>query len=435
MTKVFVLDTNVLIHNPDSIFSFGDNNVVLPITVIEELDGLKKMHDERGKSARSASRRIDGLRKRGSLVKGVKSRSGGTVRVMIGEGEKLPASFASKADNTILSFAMRLNKTEGGVVFISKDINMRIKAQVLGLETEDYETMKVNFSELYNGWREIELSPDKVNKFYSDGALELEEAKFLENEFLIMKNSADGKQTALARVKKGKAVKLLQSKTMLWGVKALNVQQTFAMESLLDDKIKLVAFLGIAGTGKTLLALAGGLSKVFDDNAYRKLLISRPVVAMGKDIGYLPGTKEEKLAPWMRAVNDNLEFLVSASGKGDMGGEDMESQVDWLFSSGKIEVEALTYIRGRSIPKQFMIVDEAQNLTPHELKTIISRAGEDTKIVLTGDPYQIDNPYLDASSNGLTYVIERFKGQEVFSSLTFVKSERSPLARLAAELL
>ncbi len=434
MIKNFVLDTNVLIHDPASIFSFEDNNVVLPITVIEELDGLKKFHDERGKSARSASRRIDDLRKRGSLIKGVKSRGEGTVRVMIGAGEKLPASFASKADNTILSFALHLNKTEGGVVFISKDINMRIKAQVLGLETEDYETMKVNFSELYNGWREIEMTSDEINKFYSDGAI-LPKGEFLENEYLIMKNSTDAKQTALARFKKGKAVKLIAPKTVLWGVKPLNVQQTFAMESLIDDKIKLVAFLGIAGTGKTLLALAGGLSKVFDDNSYRKLLISRPVIPMGKDIGYLPGTKEEKLAPWMRAVYDNLEFLVSASGKGDVGGEDMESQVDWLFSSGKIDIEALTYIRGRSIPKQFMIVDEAQNLTPHELKTIISRAGEDTKIVLTGDPYQIDNPYLDASSNGLTYVIERFKGQEVFSSMTFVKSERSPLARLAAELL
>ncbi|PKM99990.1 MAG: phosphate starvation-inducible protein PhoH [Elusimicrobia bacterium HGW-Elusimicrobia-2] len=434
MIKNFVLDTNVLIHDPASIFSFGDNNVILPITVIEELDGLKKFHDERGKSARSASRRIDGLRKRGSLVQGVKSREGGTVKVLIGSGEKLPDSFASKADNTILSFAVHLNKTAGGVVFISKDINMRIKAQVLGLETEDYDTMKVNFSELYNGWREIEMSPEGINKFYSDGVI-VPEGEFLENEYLIMKNAADPKQTALARFKKGKAVKLLQPKSMLWGVKPLNVQQTFAIESLMDDKIKLVAFIGIAGTGKTLLALAGGLSKVFDDNAYRKLLISRPVIAMGKDIGYLPGTKEEKLAPWMRAIYDNLEFLVSASGKGEMGGEDLESQVDWLFSSGKIEVEALTYIRGRSIPKQFMIVDEAQNLTPHELKTIVSRAGEDTKIVLTGDPYQIDNPYLDASSNGLTYIIERFKGQEVFSSMTFVTSERSPLARLAAELL
>ena len=432
--KNFVLDTNVLIHDPESIFSFGDNNVVLPITVIEELDGLKKSHDGRGKSARSASRCIDGLRKRGSLVKGVKSREGGTVRVLIGAGERLPESFASNADNTILSFALHLNKTEGGVIFISKDINMRIKAQVLGLETEDYDTRKVNFSELYNGWREIEITGDEINKFYSDGAI-VPAGEFMENEFLIMKNSADPKQTALARFKKGKAIKLLQSKTVLWGVKSLNVQQTFAMEALMDDKIKLIAFLGIAGTGKTLLALAGGLTKVFDDNAYSKLLVSRPVIPMGNDIGYLPGTKEEKLAPWMRAINDNLEFLVSASGKSELGGQDMDSQVDWLFSSGKIEVEALTYIRGRSIPKQFMIVDEAQNLTPHELKTIISRAGEDTKIVLTGDPYQIDNPYLDASSNGLTYVIERFKGQDVFSSMTFVKSERSPLARLAAELL
>ncbi|MFH1620318.1 MAG: PhoH family protein, partial [bacterium] len=363
---------------------------------------------------------------------------GGLLRVIIGKGADLPHSFAENSDNFILSLALSLNKSEGNVVFISKDINMRIKAQVLGLEVQDYEKSKINFSELYNGWREMDVTGEEINRFYSDGSLEIqfpEQAPAMENGFLILKNKADCKQTALARYRRGKAQKLMNQKAILWGVKSLNVQQTFALECLADDKLKLVTFLGIAGTGKTLLALAGGMAKVIDENVYKKLLVSRPVIPLGKDIGYLPGTKEEKLAPWMRAIYDNLEFMISASGKKDFGGEDMDSQIDWFFSSGRLEIEALTYIRGRSIPKQFIIVDEAQNLTPHEVKTIISRAGEDTKIIMTGDPYQIDNPYLDASSNGLTYVIERFKGQDVFASITFVKTERSRLAELAAEIL
>lgn len=434
MVKNFVLDTNVLIHEPTSIFSFADNNVILPIIVIEELDNLKKMNDVRGASARAVSRIIDEFREKGNLTEGVKMENGGSLKVIIGKGAVLPHSFADKADNFILSLAVELNKKEGNVVFISKDINMRIKAQVLGLAVEDYEKSKINFSELYNGWREVSVSDGEIDKFYSDGSLKLP-GDFLENEFLILKSSSDKKHTALAKCKKGSAVKLINPKMILWGVKALNVQQSFAMDCLVDDKIKLVTFLGIAGTGKTLLALAAGLSKVLDENVYNKLLISRPVIPMGKDIGYLPGTKEEKLAPWMRAVYDNLEFLMSVSDKGEFRGNDLDSQFDWFFSSGKLEIEALTYIRGRSIPKQFIIVDEAQNLTPHEIKTIVSRAGKGTKIVMTGDPYQIDNPYLDASSNGLTYAIERFKGQDIFASVTFVKSERSLLARLAAEIL
>ncbi|MFH1957340.1 MAG: PhoH family protein [bacterium] len=434
MVKNFVLDTNVLIHDPACFSSFGDNNVILPITVIEELDNLKKLNDARGKAARMASRGIDGFREAGNLTKGVNMENGGCLKVVMGQGADLPKTFAASADNFILSLAVELNKKDGNVVFISKDINMRIKAQVLGLAVEDYGKNKVNFSELYDGWRIAEVGGDEIDKFYSDGSLKLS-GETIENEFLILKSGASEKHTALAKCKKGKAVKLINSSPLLWGVKPLNVQQSFAMDCLVDDRIKLVTFLGIAGTGKTLLALAAGLSKVFDENVYRKLLVSRPVIPMGKDIGYLPGTKEEKLAPWMRAIYDNLEFLISVSEKSEFRGEDMESQVDWFFDSGKLEIEALTYIRGRSIPKQFIIVDEAQNLTPHEIKTIISRAGEETKIVLTGDPYQIDNPYLDASSNGLTYTIERFRGQDIFASVTFVKSERSPLARLAAEIL
>ncbi|MCD6422633.1 MAG: PhoH family protein [Elusimicrobia bacterium] len=433
MVKTFVLDTNVLIHEPTSIFSFADNVVAIPIIVVEELDNLKRVNDERGKAARTASRLIDELRSEGNLIQGVKMKNGGIFKVVIPEKIKIHEFLEKNADNMILATALTLQEKSEKVIFISKDINMRIKAQVLGLEVQDYEKSKVDFSTLYQGWREVNINADVVNKFYSEGSIALE-GDFLENEFLILKSVANPKQTALARFHRGKVVKLSNSKAILWGVKSRNVQQTFAIESLLDDSIKLIAFIGIAGTGKTLLALAGGLVKVFDEEVYKKLLISRPVIPMGRDIGYLPGTKEEKLAPWMRAIYDNLEYLLSSSKK-DFTGEDLASQIDWLYDTGKLEIEVLTYIRGRSIPRQFIVVDEAQNLTPHEIKTIISRAGEGTKIVLTGDPYQIDNPYLDASSNGLTYTIEKFKGQEVFATITFIKSERSPLAQLAAEIL
>jgi len=243
MVKNFVLDTNVLIHEPTSIFSFADNNVILPIIVIEELDNLKKMNDVRGGSARAVSRVIDKFREKGNLIEGVKMENGGCLKVIIGKGADLPHSFADKADNFILSLAVELNKKEGNVVFISKDINMRIKAQVLGLAVEDYEKSKINFSELYNGWREVPVSDGEIDKFYSDGSLKLSD-DFFENEFLILKSSSDEKHTALARCKKGAAVKLINPKMILWGVKALNVQQSFAMDCLVDDKIKLVTFLG-----------------------------------------------------------------------------------------------------------------------------------------------------------------------------------------------
>jgi len=441
MKKAFVLDTNVLIHDPQAIFNFKDNDVVLPVTVIEELDNLKRLHDERGRNARQVTRLLDSLRKKGNIIEGVSTESGGRVRIELKtKKESLPEGFFSKADNLIISTALYLKSEGEKVIFISKDMNMRVKAEAIGLEVQDYEKEKIKFEELYYGYREVLVRDEIIDKFYKQRKVKIDE-EFYPNEFVIMKGEIDNKKSALGVFSKkdNLVVSLRFEKEKPWGLRPLNVQQRFAFEALLDDTVSLVTLVGIAGTGKTLLALACGLKKVFDEGGYRKLLISRPVIPMGKDIGFLPGSKEEKLTPWMGAIYDNLEFLLEVSGERDkiLGDKvyDSEEAIEYLFSTGKLEIEALTYIRGRSIPKQYIIVDEAQNLTPREIKTIISRAGEGTKVVLTGDPYQIDNPYLDASSNGLTYCVEKFKGQEIFAQINFSKSERSLLASLAAELL
>lgn len=444
MKKTFVLDTNVLIHDPDSIYSFQDNNVVLPLTVIEELDGLKKFVDERGRNARRVTRKLDNLRIKGNIAKGVPTKEGGTIRIEMTAKAELPASFTRKADNDILALALGLKKGGEKVIFISKDINMRVKAEVLGLEVQDFEKSKVNIDELYTGWKAIEVDDKIVNEFHSQKKMPSPDKDLLPQQFVLLKSKSDSKKTALAMYspKEELLVKLKHDTVSPWGLKPLNMEQRFAFEAMLNEEIKLVTLVGIAGTGKTLLALACGLHMTFDSEAYRRVLISRPVVPMGKDIGYLPGSKEEKLANWMGAFYDNLEFLVETSGRNFSRNEDGKKTqkksskiVDDLFKTGKLEMEALTYLRGRSIPRQFIIIDEAQNLTPLEVKTIVSRAGKDTKVIVTGDPYQIDNPYLDSSSNGLTYLAEKFKGQNLFAHITLGKSERSELAGLAAELL
>ena len=448
MKKTFVLDTNVLIHDPDSLFNFEDNCVVLPLAVIEELDRMKNYSDERGRNARLISRRLDTLRKDGKLSEGIDTEAGGKIRVETKVRADIPASLFKKTDNEILSVALGLKQAGERVILISKDINMRVKAEVLGLDVQDFEKAKVRFEELYNGWRELVQPDGMIDEFHDNQYLEAQPADYYPNEFILLKSEMNEHKTGLARYchKEKKLVKLGLDEVNPWGLAPLNLQQRFAYEALLNEDIRLVTLLGLAGTGKTLLALASGLFLTFDRHLYRRILISRPVVPMGKDIGYLPGTKEEKLSNWMGAFYDNLEFLVHSSRKlsKKMAGKSSENHenrfhvpdaVDSLFDTGMIEIEALTYMRGRSIPGQFMIIDEAQNLTPLEVKTAVSRAGKDTKVILTGDPYQIDNPYLDSSSNGLTYLAERFKGQEIFAHVTLIKSERSNLAGLAAELL
>jgi len=438
MIKTFVLDTNVLVHNPQALFDFEDNRVVIPISVIEELDNLKKLQDERGRSARQVSRILDDLSSLGRLEQGVPLEDGGSIKVELSAAGVLPEGMAGhKVDNHILRMALGLNQQGAEVRFISKDINARIKANALGLEAEDYDTNKVNIDELYRGWDEASLPAEAINAFYRDRrskpeALGLRSTPLV-NSFLLMRSQDNPNQSALGRVSKsGEVMALNYQDADAWGLRALNMEQKFAMELLLDDSINLVTLVGPAGTGKTLLALAAALQRTIEDKVYRKILVSRPVIPLGKDIGYLPGTKDDKMKNWMQPIFDNLDYLT------DNGDEEEESeggQLQYLMDSNKLALEAVTYIRGRSIPRQFIIVDEAQNLTPHEVKTIVSRAGQGTKMVLTGDPYQIDNPYLDSESNGLAYLVEKFKGQEMFGHVTLHKSERSRLAALAAELL
>ncbi|MDD5773825.1 MAG: PhoH family protein [bacterium] len=432
MKKTFVIDTNVLIHNPDSLTSFGDNEVVLPITVIEELDRFKSSTDERGRSARIVTRFLDGLRTDGAkLSEGVPLSNGGRLRIELNYEFDLPSGMnLAAADNKILMTALKLKKEGENVFFVTKDINARIKADALGIDARDYEKQKVNIEELYSGWKEILVSKEKLDNFYLNKELVLKNTDLNNNQFVLLKSEINPDKTALTKYLKklNKIVPLFHQKTNTWGIKPLNMQQHFAMELLLCEDIKLVTLVGTAGTGKTLLAMAAGLHKTFNENRYNKILISRPIVPLGKDIGFLPGDKDAKLSHWMQPIFDNLEYLMFCN-------KNTEETYQSISKSERIELEAVTYIRGRTLPNQYFIVDEAQNLTPHEVKTIISRAGENTKVILTGDPYQIDNPYLDSNSNGLTYVAERFKGEEIFGHITLEKSERSYLSSLAVNLL
>ncbi len=438
MKKQFVLDTNVLLHNPESLSSFADNEVILPIEVIEELDRFKRHGDEKGRNARQVIRTLDALREKGPLGNGVRMENGGTLRVLVDDmpDERIAGLSGDIMDNRIIGRARVLQRSgKRKVIFVSKDINARIKADAIGLAVMDFENQKVNFDEIYSGWQSMDVQPDLVNAFYKEKALApLPEWKFYPNQFIHLKNKFDPKQSALGKYleESNSIVPLFHINARPWGIKPRNMEQHFAIELLLCDDIKLVTLMGQAGTGKTLLALAAGIVKVVEERVYSKLLVTRPIIPFGRDIGFLPGDKDEKMRHWMQPIFDNLQYLAGSSG------DDVDGNVDYLMQSrgGKtIELEALTYIRGRSIPKQYIIVDEAQNLTPHEVKTIISRAGEGTKIILTGDPYQIDSPYLDASSNGLSYVVERMKGLRLFGHITLTHSERSELASMAATML
>lgn len=437
--KTYVLDTNVLLHDPQAIYKFQDNMVVVPLTVFEEIDRFKKEQSETGRNARQISRVIDGFRNESSLVDGVPLENGGIFKVAIYREEflqKLPPELQNdQGDNRILAVARDLQETspEGSVIFITKDINLRIKADTIGMIAEDYQNDKISVDELYTGTSELLVSREQVDQFYELGTLDLE-GEFQANQGLTLIDETNPSHSAIGRydaMNQQVRTLLRVPKDGVWGIHPRNREQQFAFDLLLNDDIQLVSLVGKAGTGKTLLAIAAGLLKTADESVYSRLLVSRPVFPMGRDLGFLPGDVEEKLAPWMQPIFDNVELLLSSI---DEGGKRKRGHRE-LIDLGLMEIEPLTYIRGRSIPRQYMIVDEAQNLTPHEIKTIITRAGEGTKIVLTGDPYQIDNPYVDSSSNGLTYAVERLKGQEIAGHMTLSKGERSPLAEFAANLL
>ncbi|UTT41906.1 PhoH family protein [Exiguobacterium aurantiacum] len=438
MKKTYVLDTNVLLHDPLSLFQFDEHDVVIPAIVLEELDGKKRNMDEIGRNARETARVLDQLRTTGKLHDGVPLENGGHLFVEIGHEHTVDFPFdVMTNDNRILTVALGLMKQyehdrTRKVVVVSKDILVRVKADAIGIEAEDYLTDHiVDTTNLYAGYREIEVDQAVIDEFYKVRQLPLEAVsknQLYPNSFVVLKSNVS-KASAIAVVDALQPIlrPLSLDVEHVWGIHPRNVQQRMALDLLLRDDIPFVTLLGKAGTGKTLLALAAGLSLVEDERRFNKLVVARPVVPMGNDIGYLPGEMEEKLRPWMQPIYDNLEFLFNANSKDELG--------NILAGIKSIQLEALTYIRGRSMPDQFIIIDEAQNLTKHEIKTILTRVGENSKIVLVGDPYQIDHPYLDEYSNGLTYAVERFKGQNVFGHVQLIKGERSSLARLAADLL
>jgi PhoH-like ATPase len=459
--KTFVLDTNVLLHSGQSIESFQDNDVVIPMAVLEELDKFKKNSDELGRNARAVIRKLDRLRQSekepGKLREGiplerVSKTATGRLFVLSSsfapespEAQKVDALFStgdmpgSVPDNRILRVAYECHLKQGcQVIMISKDINVRLKADALGLKTMDFDSNRVSSDKFYTGIASLTMGTERVEKLFQEKVLSCN-TPLPVNCFVVVESSGEPRRSAVGRVDENGSIRLLDYTLTdkVWNIVPKNKEQRMALDLLLDPAIRLVTLVGGAGTGKTLLALAAALQQTLKLELYERILVSRPIIPLGKDIGFLPGSKDAKLGSWMQPVFDNLEFLLGEQEPvaGTNGKKSSKMTVDSLLRSHKIDLEALTYIRGRSIARQFVIVDEAQNLTPHEVKTIISRCGNDTKMILTGDPGQIDNPYLDKSSNGLSYAVEKLKNQPLCGHITLSRSERSDLAAIAAKLL
>jgi PhoH-like ATPase len=455
MLKTFVLDTNVLLHNPQSLFAFQDNDLVLPLAVIEEIDDQKKRHDEVGRNAREVSRLLDELRSAGDLSRGVPLPGGGTIRIEINQrhveaiGRELDVIDLAKPDNRILAVALNLSResTDGPVFLVSKDLNLRVKADVLGVRAQDLDFDKVDFKVLYSGLTEARVTRDLIDELYKNRRLELSGLPDVRpNEFVILKPSDDGSSSALARRVNDELVPVNSGAAdEAFGLRARNKEQIFALDLLLDETVQIVTLAGGAGTGKTLLALAAGLELVLERGVFSKMLVTRPIVPLsGQDLGYLPGDKDEKIRPWMQPIYDNLEFLLhrtqprdAAAGRGASGPKHRPAvdPENYLTFTGRLELEALTYIRGRSIPGRFILVDEAQNCTTHTIKTLLTRVGEGSKIVLTGDIQQIDHPYLDSASNGFTRLVEKLKDAPLAGHVTLFRGERSQVAELGATWL
>jgi len=436
--KNYIIDTNVLLHDPNSLLSFEDNNVLIPIEVIEEIDRFKRESTELGQNARTVSRMLDSYRDEGSLSEGVKLPTGGKLKIAFQKKDVSANGHVvfneNTVDNRILSLAQAIQKAQpkNHTILVTKDINLRIKADALGLDAEDYESDRVFIKDLYTGMAEMSVSTEKMAAFRANGELELNGGKqYFPNEFCTLTDETNPKRTALTKIDASgtKLIPIIDCREGVWGIKPRNREQHFAFDALLDDRVKLVTLMGKAGTGKTLLAMAAGLKRTVLDREFRRLVVARPTISMGKELGFLPGSLEEKLAPWMQPIHDALEMLSDLN-----MGHDHRRSGD-LMRSGSIVVEALSYIRGRSIANQFVIIDEAQNLTPLEVKTIVTRVGHGTKIIFTGDPYQIDNPYVDGSSNGFNYVVSRFRTEAVAAHVELQKGERSELAELAANIL
>lgn len=431
--KSFILDTNVFLHDPHALSRFKRCEIIIPLPVLEELDKMKRFSDELGKNARHVIRFIDGLKGKENVHKGVDIDDETTLRLFIlkpVDRKNFPLAMELTSSRILLA-AHQLKGEGAEVTVITKDFLTRVKATSLGMEAQDYESLKESYDNLYKGMRKLEVTKAHIDQFYVDGKLQLNVDDFYPNEYCTLTCPENSSAICKYDTTLKGFIPLIPIKKDIWGINPLNVEQKVALDLLLRDDIKLVSLIGQAGTGKTLMALVCGLRKAFDEDVYGRILMSRPIMPLGKDIGFLPGTKEEKLYHWMQPIYDNLDFLVEKSDDKETA-EDMK---EWILESNKIELEAVTYIRGRSFSRTYVIIDEAQNLTPHEVKTIISRAGHGTKIILTGDPTQIDNPYLDKDSNALTYVVGKFKNEKIYGHVLLEKTERSELAARAADLL
>jgi PhoH-like ATPase len=434
--KIYVLDTSVYLTDSNSLRAYENNDIVIPLKVLEEIDNNKKRQDSVGINAREVIRNLDSLREQGSLYKGVRIEKGkGLLSVKLCRDENLPNGLdISVPDNEIIAVALNQKEEfpKKKVVVVTRDINMRVKCDALGLITEDYQTNQAvkDTSLLYTGLTTHLFDEVVVDRFYNDEEIfiDKEELELMPNQFVMLVSNQNEKKTGLARfINYNTPLKRINGahKQGVWRVKPRNKEQVFALELLKDKNVPIITLVGSAGTGKTLLAVACGLQHVMEDSTYKRLVISRPIQPMGRDIGFLPGTMEEKMSPWVAPIQDNLRFLM---------GNDREA-LDMYIENGMIEIEALTYIRGRSISDAFIIIDEAQNLTAHELKTILTRVGENTKIILTGDIEQIDNVYINETSNGLTHAVEKFKTLDISGHVTLVKGERSSVATIAAKIL
>ena len=433
--KSLVFDASVLLHDPDSMHHYPNETMILPSVVIEELDQKKHFNNEMGKNARYVMRWIDQLSKRGNISQGVRLENGSHVKILLDEEHKKRKSGATvftsdRNRHRILAVAFQLQQEGGEVLLVSKDPVTKILAETAGIETQNYRSIREHYETMYKGIKYVNVAKKEIDQFYLDGTMALPEGEHHPNEYLILKSEENSSAIGRVDAKNKVLVPLSKSINDVWGIKPRNVEQKCALDLLLRDDIKLVVFTGSAGTGKTLLALAVGLRKVFDEDVYSRIMIARSIIPVGRDIGFLPGTKEEKLRAWLAPFFDNLEYICSANSS-----ENGSETKRWVLESEKFQVEAITYMRGRSFTNTYVIIDEAQNLTPHEIKTIISRVGENAKIIVLGDPSQIDNPYLDADSNGLVYLIGRMKKHDIFGSVFFQQTERSKLAALAATVL
>lgn len=451
MKKCYVLDTNVLLSDPNSLFAFQENDLIIPMVVLEELDAHKSRPDDVGRSARQVSRSLDDMRQspEGTLVTGVKLPGGGTLKIAsigLSAIESLPPELhKDKVDNMIIVFMLFLKKEAVDATLVSKDINVRIKCDSLGIKCEDYLKMRVadDTRKFYRGVEVVELNEALVESFYEKGNLELSSVptnkKIYSNQIVVIK-SMNGEQTIKSAITRCVDDKLVPIKKIdnVYGLKPRNKEQSFSLDLLLDPQVKLITLVGPSGTGKTLLALAAGLHQLKSlgvESTYDRIIVTKPVQPVGRDIGFLPGSLEEKMEPWIAPIRDNLNSLMGGGKRRRKSATGDEPYLSLLLQRGLIEIEAITFIRGRSIPNSFIVIDEAQNLSMHELKTIITRVGDGTKIVLTGDIEQIDNAHVDAYTNGLTYAVERFKDHKIAGHVTLQKGERSELATIASKIL